>query len=85
MFNMGGGELILVALVALLVIPPQKLPQVATTMGRLLAQLNRNFQEIKTTVSDSLKEDLPKPPSRATPKQLITKNDTDSPQSTGLS
>jgi len=54
---MGGGELILVAVVALLVLGPKKLPQVATTLGRWIAQIQKGFEEVKTSVNKSLKED----------------------------
>lgn len=57
MFNMGGGELALVALVALLILGPKKLPQVATTLGRWIAQLQRGFEEVKGSVNASLRED----------------------------
>lgn len=57
MFNMGGGELILVAIVALLFIPPKKLPQAATSLGRFFSQLQRGFNELKSGVQSSLKDD----------------------------
>lgn len=54
MFNMGGGELALVALVALLIIGPKKLPEVATKLGRWVHQFQKGFEEIKSTVKESL-------------------------------
>lgn len=57
MFNMGGGELLLIALVAILVIKPQNLPKAATTAGRWLAQLRTSFEEIKSGIETSLKDE----------------------------
>lgn len=57
MFNMGGGELILVGLAALLLIGPKKLPQVATQLGRWFAQLQRSFDEVKQSVREGLKDE----------------------------
>jgi len=54
MLNMGAGELVLVAIIALLVIPPKKIPQVATTLGRWLSQLQKSFQELKSGVQSQL-------------------------------
>ena len=55
MFNLGGGELTLVALVAILLIPSKKLPQVATTLGRFFAQLQTGFQDVKKDIEKSIK------------------------------
>ena len=57
MFNMGGGELILVGLAALLLIGPKKLPEVATQLGRWFAQLQRGFDDVKKSVREGLKDE----------------------------
>ncbi|MBI2339176.1 MAG: twin-arginine translocase TatA/TatE family subunit [Deltaproteobacteria bacterium] len=57
MFNMGGGELFLVGLVALLLIGPRKLPEVATQLGRWLRDLQRGFEDVKKSVREGLKEE----------------------------
>lgn len=51
MFNMGGGELFLIALVALLVIKPDKLPGLATSIGRWFGELTRSLNEVKNAVA----------------------------------
>lgn len=48
MLNLGMGEMILVAIVALLLIPPQELPRLATSLGRFLASLRHSFNKVKT-------------------------------------
>lgn len=64
MFNIGGGELILVALAALLLIKPKNLPQLATTLGRWYSQLRNGLNEIKTSVEQTLKDDPPSSPKK---------------------
>lgn len=52
MFNVGGGELIVIALVALIVLGPQRLPEAARQVGKVLGDLRKlssGFQnEMKT-------------------------------------
>ncbi len=60
MFNMSGSELLMVGLIALLVIPPDKIPKVAQSLGRLFAQITRNFQDIKDQVKVTFQDDLQK-------------------------
>jgi len=57
MLNLGGGELILIALAALLFIPPQKLPGAARSVGRFLSQLRNTFEEVKKEIVNPSDED----------------------------
>jgi sec-independent protein translocase protein TatB len=41
MFNIGGGELLVIALIALIVLGPQRLPDAARTVGRVMGDLRR--------------------------------------------
>ena len=41
MFNLQGGELIIIALLALVVLGPEKLPEAARWFGRMYAQIRR--------------------------------------------
>ncbi len=55
MFNVGGGELMLIALVALLVLGPDKLPDFARKSARILGQLrsmSQGFQNEMKSVMD---------------------------------
>jgi len=41
MFNVGGGEIFLILLLALLLLGPEKLPEAARKVGKLLAEVRR--------------------------------------------
>lgn len=55
MFNVGGGEIFVVLLLALLLLGPEKLPEAARRLGSLLAQVRRvttGFQEEMRSAMD---------------------------------
>lgn len=71
MFNLQGGELIIIALLALVVLGPEKLPEAARWFGRMYAQVRRmgdgftkEFQsavrepldDLRSAVSDPVKD-----------------------------
>ncbi len=62
MFNMGGGELIVVIILAVLFIKPDKLPEVATSLGRWLAEITRGVNDVRQSVENGLKEKKKIPP-----------------------
>ncbi len=41
MFNVGGGEIVVVLLLALLLLGPEKLPETARKVGKILAEIRR--------------------------------------------
>jgi len=49
-FGFGFSELMIVLVIALLVIGPKKLPEVAKSMGKLYGQLKRAMDDIKESV-----------------------------------
>lgn len=57
MFDFGFSEMVLVAVVALLVVGPQRLPKVARTAGHLLGRLQRYVAEVKSDVSREMQLD----------------------------
>ena len=65
MFNVGGGELLVIALIALIVLGPQRLPDAARQAGRVMGDLRRissGFQqELKVALDD---DDRPVPARR---------------------
>lgn len=51
MFDIGFSELLLIGLVALLVLGPERLPKVARTLGHLLGRAQRYVSEVKSEIS----------------------------------
>ncbi len=50
MFNIGTGELILIAVVALLVLGPKRLPELARGLGKFLREFRRQTDEVRNVV-----------------------------------
>ena len=50
MFDVGFSELMVIALVALIVIGPERLPRVARTLGALLGRAQRYVNEVKADI-----------------------------------
>jgi TatA/E family protein of Tat protein translocase len=57
-FNIGPGELILILIIALVVLGPGKLPDVASSLGKSV----REFRKAATDLQDAGKLDAPPPP-----------------------
>jgi len=51
MFDIGFSELMVIAVVALVVIGPERLPRVARTLGHLFGRLQRYVNEVKSDIS----------------------------------
>jgi Tat protein translocase TatB subunit len=47
MFGIGGGEMLLIGVVALLVFGPKRLPELARTLGKGLAEFRRASSDIR--------------------------------------
>ncbi|HMM55819.1 MAG TPA: Sec-independent protein translocase protein TatB [Candidatus Desulfobacillus sp.] len=61
MFDIGFSELLVIALVALVVIGPERLPRVARTAGHLLGRLQRYVSDVKADINREIQlEDLKK-------------------------
>ena len=50
MFGIGGGELILIIFIALMLFGSDKIPEIARTMGKAMAQLKNATNEIKSEI-----------------------------------
>ena len=57
MFDVGFSELIVIAIVALVVIGPERLPKVARTAGLLLGRLQRYVNDVKSDISREMQLD----------------------------
>ena len=54
MFDVGFSELLVIALVALIVVGPERLPKVARTAGILLGRLQRYVNDVKSDINREL-------------------------------
>jgi TatA/E family protein of Tat protein translocase len=65
-FGIGMPELLIVMAVALLVLGPKKLPEIARSLGRGMAEFRRASTELRNTLTAPLDEPpaSPKPPAK---------------------
>jgi len=56
-FDVGFSELMVIAVVALIVIGPEKLPRVARTMGHLFGRLQRYVNDVKADINREIELD----------------------------
>lgn len=57
MFDVGFSELMVIAVVALIVIGPERLPKVARTMGHLVGRLQRYVNDVKADINREMELD----------------------------
>lgn len=57
MFDVGFSELILIAVVALLVLGPERLPGAARTVGALLRRARASFESVKAEVEREVRDE----------------------------
>lgn len=57
MFDVGFSEMIVIAVVALIVIGPERLPKVARTAGHLLGRLQRYVGDVKSDINREMQLD----------------------------
>lgn len=57
MFDIGFSELIVIAVIALIVLGPEKLPRVARTMGHLFGRMQRYVNDVKADINRELELD----------------------------
>lgn len=59
MLNLGTGELLVIFLVALIVLGPNKLPDAARQMGRIMAELRRVSSGFQDEMRSAMREPTP--------------------------
>lgn len=57
MFDIGFSEIVVIAVVALIVIGPEKLPKTARTLGHLFGRLQRYVNDVKADISREMELD----------------------------
>ena len=82
MFGLGMPEILMILAIALIVIGPKKLPDLAKTLGRAMGEFKRSAQDFKrsidveTTVKDIKDIDIPKTDLTEILKDTDTKDET---------
>src|SRR5215218_1420345 len=75
MFNVGAGELVLILVVALIILGPQRLPELARGLGKFMREFRRQTDEVRGTLErefyrmdqEIAREEPPAAPPRAAP------------------
>ena len=57
MFDIGFSEMVVIAVVALVVLGPEKLPKVARTVGALLRKARASFESVKAEVEREVRDE----------------------------
>jgi sec-independent protein translocase protein TatB len=57
MFNIGGGEFLVIALIALIVLGPQRLPEAARQVGKVMGDLRRLSSGFQNELKGALDDD----------------------------
>jgi sec-independent protein translocase protein TatB len=57
MFDIGFSEIVVIAVVALIVIGPERLPKVARTLGHMFGRLQRYVNEVKADINREIELD----------------------------
>ena len=83
MFGIGMPELLVILVVALLVLGPKRLPEVARSLGRGMAEFRRASTELRQSLNAPLEEPSKKKGSKTAPKpepEAKAERDTEKPQ-----
>jgi Tat protein translocase TatB subunit len=70
--NLGGGELLVILLIALLVLGPDKLPGAARNIGRAMSEFRRMSSGFQAELRDALQEPVSGVPTATSPPEPAT-------------
>jgi sec-independent protein translocase protein TatA len=58
MFNIGAPELLLIFIIALIVLGPQKLPDLARTLGKVVGEFRKATDELKANLNKDIQSSI---------------------------
>lgn len=64
MFGIGTGEILLILVIALIVLGPERMPQIARDLGRIMGDLRRTSDELQRELLNADRMDRPAPTDR---------------------
>jgi sec-independent protein translocase protein TatA len=82
-FGIGMPELLVILVVALLVLGPKRLPEIARSLGRGMAEFRKASNEFSRTLSASIEEPPHPPPPQPTPAASVPTKPTEPKSSDG--
>jgi Tat protein translocase TatB subunit len=80
--TLGGPELLLIFVIALIVFGPRKLPEIGKSVGKMLAEFRKASNDFKRTIEDEIEAEKTRPEpttSTVTPSTEIPMSETGSP------
>jgi sec-independent protein translocase protein TatB len=80
MFGIGTTEILIILVVALIVIGPTKLPEVAKTLGKALGEFKRMSSDVKRTIDLEAEQAEEAARTKAAEKELYAKKKSASPE-----
>jgi len=82
MFNVGTGEMIMIAVVALLVLVPQRLPELARRIGKFLREFRRQTDDVRNVVEREfyrMDQEIMNPPTPVQPPDAVAQGEQPQP------
>ncbi|KUJ96333.1 MAG: Twin-arginine translocation protein, TatB subunit [Desulfonauticus sp. 38_4375] len=80
MFGIGSTELLVILVVALIVIGPSKLPEIARTLGKAMAEFKKVSTDVKRTIEQEIEKEEEKKAAEEAKKELESKQKQDTEQ-----
>lgn len=75
MFGIGFQEMLLILVVVLIFFGPKRLPDLAKSLGKGLAEFKKASEEVKKSIDEAMKEEAPKeeaPKEETTPRPPVS-------------
>jgi TatA/E family protein of Tat protein translocase len=85
--TLGGPEVVLILVIALIVFGPRRLPEIGKSMGKMLAEFRKASNDFKRTIEDELEAEKAKesePPRLTAPEPPASSVATATPESTAV-